>query len=466
MAALRAWALLAAGVGWHSGQWSLGLVLVLAAAWVLGRAVLAGGDRAPSAPDLVWPAVVAGFAVVAWRPVWYASGPWLPVAHLLAALAVLAALVAVRRAVAVPRPGGRSLRSSLLPAGAAPRHGVSRGSSYEGRGAGAGALAAGALAVAGAVAMVTAAPRPSIDVWVFQQQAGLDMYRQVWVGSPGLQDVYPYLPGTWLALWPARELLGDVRWGLVAATLVAAGATWALARTCRAAAPVALAAPLLLVVLPRWSWSVAQAWTEPLLLAGLGVAVAALAERDRARPGSRRAAGAQVLAVLGVAAALACKQHVWLLVPLLARPGALGRRGTLAAVVLGGAVSLPWFLAAPAAFWSDAVAANLGLEPQRRSLGLASLALHVGLPWGFLVSVPALVAAVVLVRRRLPDDLHGLCLGGAAVLLVVDLVNQQTYFNHYLLPLALLLWAALLAPVGRDTDTRRTRTHSGTRAAG
>ena len=95
---------------------------------------------------------------------------------------------------------------------------------------------AGYLAVA--VALIRLDPAPRIDVWVTLQQAadglrhGKDMYTQVWVGSPGVQDAFTYLPWTAVLLAPGRWLAGDVRWMLVAITVgtVLAIRCWAPAR--------------------------------------------------------------------------------------------------------------------------------------------------------------------------------------------------------------------------------------------
>lgn len=77
------------------------------------------------------------------------------------------------------------------------------------------------------------------------------------------------------------------------------------------------------------------------------------------------------LAVAGFAFALACKQHVWLLLPLAAWWPAFGPRRSGLSVAVAGAVSLPWFLADPRAFLDDTLRFHFGLvDPRLDSLSL------------------------------------------------------------------------------------------------
>lgn len=301
----------------------------------------------------------------------------------------------------------------------------------------------GLAAFAGLTGVVTVlvVPDPHIDVWELLQQSstgllhGQDMYRQHWQHSRGLQDVYPYLPGTTLLLAPFRWLLGDVRFGLVAALLLSS----LLVRRLAPAAPIALAA--LLLVMPHWVFLVDQSWTEPLLVLALAGAVLALRCE---RPGT---------AMLALAAALACKQHVVLLLPLFAAWPAFGWRRALGSALLAGAVVLPWLVIGSASFLHDAVQANLGLGVLERSLCLPSLLSRLGVVVGFWFLLLALAAAYTLALRRLPRTPCGLALGCALVLWTLDVANKQSYFNHYFLPLALLVVALAAAPP-RGVDSR------------
>ena len=66
--------------------------------------------------------------------------------------------------------------------------------------------------VVGAVAILND-PSPRIDVWVSLQQAsdalarGVSFYEVTWVGSPGVNDAFTYLPWTAVLLAPGRWLV-------------------------------------------------------------------------------------------------------------------------------------------------------------------------------------------------------------------------------------------------------------------
>ena len=100
---------------------------------------------------------------------------------------------------------------------------------------------------------------------------------------------------------------------------------------------------------------------------------------------------------------------------------------------------LPWFIAGPGDMWHDAVHANLALGVLRRALCLPSLFSRWGFTVGFWFLLLALGAAYALVLRRVPRTASGLAIGCAIVLWTLDLANKQSFFNHYTLPLGLLV---------------------------
>jgi len=313
------------------------------------------------------------------------------------------------------------------------------------RGTGAAALGVALAASAAASATVVVAdPAPRIDVWVILQQAadgiaqGRSMYAQVWRGSPGITDAFAYLPWTAVLTAPGRWLAGDVRWALatlvvVTALLVAATGRWRRP---------ALGAAALLLLAPGTSTLVEQAWTEPTVLVGLA-AWALLVSRDRAW-----------WAVVPLAVALASKQHVVLLLPLVAVWPRFGLRRTAVAVGGAGLLVAPWLVAGLRDFLHDTVSTMLDLPPLRFADTLYTALLNetgVQLPFavvGLLIG-GVLVLAVVRLRRH-PVGLPGLLTWCAAVLLVANLVNKQAFYNQYWLVGGLLLTAvaarAALAP--------------------
>jgi hypothetical protein len=289
------------------------------------------------------------------------------------------------------------------------------------------------LAIATGVVMIVLLSNPGIDVWELLQQSstgllhGADMYRQHWSGTTGLQAVYPYLPATTLLLAPFRWLFGDVRFGLLTASVIAALVVHRFGH--RESARVAA----LLLVMPGWSLLVARSWTEPLLFLGLSVAILAM------RSGHR------VLMVAGLVAAVACKQHVVLLLPLFALWPGFGWRRTASATGLAALTVVPWLIAGPGDLWHDAVHANLSLGARTRALNISAVLLRHGIHVGFWLAGLGLVVSYALVLWRAPRTASGLALSCATVIWAFDLTNTQTFFNHYTLPLGLLVLAVAMA---------------------
>jgi hypothetical protein len=413
---LLGWSLVAVGIAWRQGEWTSGGMLLVVLGFGCVTWALASGREltVPTARELAIPVTVALGAAVVHPPhrFMHTHG-----ASLLAVQVLAAATAAATAASLLPRFRGHRA-SWALPA---------------------------AVAVATGLVTIVVVNDPRIDVWYLLQQSsdgllhGQDMYRQHWAHSHGLQAVYPYLPLTTVLLAPFRWLLGDVRFGLLLAGVLSSYAV----RRSAPAAPAAL--PLLLLVQPHWPFLVDQSWTEPLVLALLAGSLLAL-ERGRS-----------TLAVVALAGALACKQHVVLLLPLFALWPAFGWRRTLASGGLAGLAVLPWFIAGPRDMWHDAVHANLALGVLLRALCLPSLFAHLGWTVGFWFLLTALGLAYTVVLLRAPRTPAGLALGSAFVLLTTALANKQSFFNHYTLGIGLLVVALGLAGASGNAGGAQTR---------
>jgi hypothetical protein len=316
--------------------------------------------------------------------------------------------------------------------------------------------AAGAVAVTGYAACAAIAtissPRPRIDVWVTLQQAadglgrGENFYAMNWSGSPGIQDAFTYLPWTAVLLAPGRWLFGDVRWALAFWTLVAVGGVWMLARgaatrhTERSWVWTAAAVTALLVLAPGTLTQLDQAWTEPLLLAGL-VWWAVLVQRDRAW-----------WAVLPLALACASKQHLALLLPVLLLWRPFGWRRSMATGALTAVLIAPWFHASPPDFVHDTISLLVGFHPIKFANTLYLLALNtfgVTLPFAVTgVAVLGTLAAVCWTVWRRQPELADVLRWLALVLLVANLVNKQAFYNQFWLVGALVVVSLAVAPSG------------------
>ena len=326
------------------------------------------------------------------------------------------------------------------------------------------ALAAAAAGYAAtAAATIRLDPAPRIDVWYTLQGAadgllhGQDMYAQTWVGPPGPMSTFTYLPWTGVLLAPGRWLAGDVRWTLLIVTLCTAVLMRTLSDRRIAEATInrtvdtvrdrqnrivaGRVSAALLLLLPGTLTQVEQAWTEPLLLACLAGLVLALTR------------GQGAVAVLLLALALASKQHIALLLPVLAAWPRFGPRRGLAAAGLAGLLVLPWFVAGPAAIWHDTVQYLVTFPPLRFADTVYIAVLNetgVRLPFWLTGAVVAgtVAGASVLVHRRNPEP--GVLLRWCAlVLFAANLVNKQAFYNQYWLVagLVLLSWAVPSASV-------------------
>lgn len=306
----------------------------------------------------------------------------------------------------------------------------------------AGLVTVHALAAAAAgYSLVVLGSRPLIDVWVLLQAAGRGLaagrnpYDMAFPAAPPGQvdDCFTYLPGSVLLTSPGVWLGGDARWAemllLIASSAMVA---WQVHR--RGGARLGLAAFVALV--PGSLVVVQQAWTEPLLLAAL-VATAVLLDRGRS-----------LWAAVAFGLALATKQHIVLLLPLLLVWRWRARDLAVAAAVAAGA-TVPFLLANPARFTGCTAGFFLTAPPPPSSL---SLWLHVP-TWA---QLPLLVTGLVAgyaIAWRCPRDGSGLLLAAAVVFTTVGLVNKQTFLNQWWL-VAALVAAGLAMTGGRAAAAR------------
>ncbi len=410
---------------WSVVRFRVPIVLVLTAAAAGLGAWLVRGWRLPRVRWLA-PALLLGSVVVTWAvPLFtYLSGGWLLSARLVLTVGALGS------AALLVRPTRYAARAAY-------------------------ALAV-ATSVTAAAVTVVGDRAPRIDVWVVLQQAcdgllhGSDMYAATWTGSPGVHDLFPYLPWTAVLLAPGRWLVGDVRWALAAWSAVLLAGLWWLARgqpgeldaagrddaVVRAASVAAV-----LVVVPGALTQVDQAWTEPLLAAGI-LWWAVLVRRGQAW-----------WAVLPLAQACASKQHLAAFLPLVLLWRDFGVRRTLATGGLAAALIAPWVLAGPGDFLHDTVTTLVSFHPIRFANTWYLLALNeYGVTLPFWASGLPVLAALALacwtVYRRQPGVAE-LLRWLALVLLVANLVNKQAFYNQFWLSAALVAASLVVPATGR-----------------
>ncbi|HEU5269247.1 MAG TPA: glycosyltransferase family 87 protein [Jatrophihabitans sp.] len=302
------------------------------------------------------------------------------------------------------------------------------------------------------LAIVAWSHRPEIDVWQIFQQAsagllhGVNPYAISYTHIPAGQTAscFNYLPVTLLSAWPGWAIFNDVRYSEVAVLLLG----WAvLARTVavRAVDPgrrydafILLALAMSLTGTLRVGQ---QAWNESLLLGFMLLGCCALIS------------GRTVWAVVLFGLALATKQHIALLLPVLMMWRQFGWRRTVAAAGLAAAISAPWFFADPHRF--------KGCTVDFFTHGIArfdSISLWHFLPSPIAPAVPvlALLAGYWLVYRRIGRSPGGLLVGFAGALYAFDLFNKQSFENQWWFVCELLVCGVALSVAGIGEPGPRT----------
>lgn len=281
------------------------------------------------------------------------------------------------------------------------------------------------LLTAGSYAVVIFGGVPVIDVWVSLQGAargllaGRNPYELSFPDAPPgeTSDCFNYLPGTFLLASPGEWLFGDARWAEMACLVAAIGLlVWHVGQRSGWTDRGRIALAALVGVVPGTLLLVQQAWTEPLLLLAV-VAAAVLMDRGRA---------GWAAAPLGLA--LATKQHMLVLLPLIVLWPRFQLRRVVATGAIAGAVTLPWYLASPARFMGCTRDFFFGRRAVSTSL---SLWLNMPEPARLPVLVLALTILMIVVLVRCPRTGAGFMLGSGVLLSGLSLFNKQSFVNQW-----------------------------------
>jgi hypothetical protein len=294
------------------------------------------------------------------------------------------------------------------------------------------------------IAIVAWSHRPEIDVWQIFQQAsagllhGVNPYAVSYTHIPAGQTAscFNYLPVTFLSAWPGWAILDDVRYAELAVLLAGFGV---LARTLAARTPDARRrsdALLLLGLAMSLTGTLRvgqQAWNESLLLGFILLGCCALIS------------GRTAWAVLLFGLALATKQHIVLLLPVLAMWPRFGWRRAAGAAGVAALISAPWVFANPHRF--------KGCTVDFFTHGIArfdSISLWHFLPSAIAPAVPvlALLGGYWLVYRRIGRSPGGLLVGCAVALFGFDLFNKQSFENQWWFVCELLVCGVALSVAG------------------
>jgi hypothetical protein len=309
-----------------------------------------------------------------------------------------------------------------------------------------------AVYVALGVGMIWTVPEPPIDVWLFQQRAvdywlaGENPWASTYPDIYGVPDFYPpaymrdgqvysfiYPPFVMLLGIPARVLLGDVRYGLLAAVAGAACFALAAGRRLGLASRRAEVVAAAMMFHPRALFLIEQGWVDPYLACAASATVWALAGRHA------------VAMRVAVAAFIGAKQYAALWLVALLDGRRFGSRDTAWAIALAAAVILPFFLWAPADFLGGVVLTPLSNPFRMDALSIpAMVAALTGarLPGALGFAAAAAVAALGIRCRR---GVGGEARLGAAMFLAFFLLGKQAFLNYYWLVGSLLCLASVEA---------------------
>jgi uncharacterized membrane protein len=288
--------------------------------------------------------------------------------------------------------------------------------------------------------ILVAVPAPVIDVLVFQERAsdlllhGRDpydaAYPNVYAGNPefygpgvlrnGQVWSCPYPPLSLLLALPGH-LVGDVRWGLLAAMLVSAILLIAAGRSLAgAAAPQVELAAIAFLCHPRGLVVLHFGWTEPLLMGAVCFFAWAAARRRTA------------LAGVSAGLVIAMKQYAVLLVPPLWACRCLGGRQLLVAGATAALITLPFVLWDPLSFWQGVVMFQVEQPFRDDALSvLAAVKAATGVELSAAIGFVVAAGATGLVVWRAPLGLAAAALGGAAIFISFFAFNKQAFLNYY-----------------------------------
>jgi hypothetical protein len=321
---------------------------------------------------------------------------------------------------------------------------------------------------------------PEIDVWsIFQQSAaglfhGVNPYGITDFSVPAGQtaNCFNYLPVSFLASWVGWVSADDVRYSedviMLCGWLALAAAI--VVRTERDSQTRFTALTLLLTgfTLAGTLRVAQQAWNESLILGFLLIAAAMLplgndatvlsaSRHDDARLG-RSGAAARLAnwAWLPIGLALATKQHVVLILPLLAFWPAVGWRRTGYSVLTAFLVSSPWVFWDFARFKTCTVDFFLNIEERKDSISLWRFLPHHTQNLAVLLG---LAIAYLLAFKFVPRTVGGLLISAGLVLFGFDLSNKQTFENQWWLVAQLLVCGLAVRVVDSELVQRRESEH-------
>lgn len=311
-------------------------------------------------------------------------------------------------------------------------------------------IALAAVGVAARVILLIQPGAPKIDVFYYDTQAvdallnWTNPYGHIYsvppsLATPGASNVFAYLPGVFVFLFPAG-VVSDVRWGLVAADVLVAASLFSVGgRYGR------LCAAIFLLLPPTMLFST---WFPNDSVPAIALFSGAIA---------MEAEGKKRISAMLWGLSVATGQLIWLVYPLfILRSVKLGRvREIIISGCVAAAVIVPFLLWNPSTFTYDTTL----FQFEREAVGLVSqgpfgvninpslegIALFLGLSVPVVVRV-AVTAIALFGASRLVDKDQGSLLKASTVFSTVALflLPEELFVAYLELPLAIfLLWFAV-----------------------
>ena len=254
---------------------------------------------------------------------------------------------------------------------------------------------------------------------------------------------YPYLPSSSLLLSPWAIVLGDWRWGVVAAVaavpfLVRIVSSWTQA----------LRAGIVALTLPG-TLSIANAGTVEPLLAVLAIATVVAAERHWG-----------VVSVLLAGVLMSTKHFALLAAPALALWPSFGWRRMVGGFGVAALVMLPFVLDEPTRFVEGTILGHLEKNHILGAVSLGGIATEIGHPLPTWVSV-LLVCVVAAFLLRAPTS-AGETLVLAGVFSAVTFASFSfAFYQYYWLPLVLVPAGLAMGLAPSPSPPHRSLQHTG-----
>jgi hypothetical protein len=291
------------------------------------------------------------------------------------------------------------------------------------------------------VTVFAVVPHPKIDVFDLQTAgaeqllAGKNPYVSVHVGDTFQAGTVPYVyPPLQIVVTSLVRLLGgDVRFAMLAGLVLAiVGTRQAVRRLAPDASPIVQDLPaLLLAVGPTTAFVLEEAWTEPVGLGFIGLAVWAFS--------ARRLTLSAVLWGL----AMSSKQSFVFGLPLLLLLPGFSLRHVGIAIAAAVVVIAPFMAWDFGALWRCNVTHYLNLPPRLDGLTFMNMIrFRFGWAPGDFLCVFAAIFALLASWRRSERSASGMLLAYATVLLVFFSTGKQSFVNYYFLVVGIATMAA------------------------